>query len=327
MTRKAVVVGIEDYKPPLRPLRRCVEDADQIAKLLARHEDGSRNFDVLKLAGGEGEVCAKAMREHLALLFNGPAQIALLYFSGHGALDPQTGKGHLVSQDGREGAWGLPLDDVLNLANRAHPRIGSVVIILDSCHAGAAGLDAAGSSVLGPGVTLMAASRSDQAAYEGGSNGVFTGLLIDGLSGGAADVCGDVSPASLYAHVEQALGPWEQRPVYKANVQNFVSLRQVPPRAPLETLRRLPRYFPRADSVYPLDPSCEEDRRNLLELNHIPVDPERVKIFKELQRCSRHGLVAPVGVEFMYHAAISSTGCRLTPLGAHYRRLAEAGRL
>jgi len=37
--------------------------------------------------------------------------------------------------------------------------------------------------------------------------GVFTGLLVDALSGGAANLVGDVTPGSVYAHIDQSLGP------------------------------------------------------------------------------------------------------------------------
>lgn len=62
-------------------------------------------------------------------------------------------------------------------------------------------------------------------------------------------------------------------------------------------------------------------------LQKIPVNDDNAKIFKELQMCNRHGLIAPVDAEHMYYAAINSTGCKLTALGAHYRKLAEENRI
>ncbi|WNM07535.1 hypothetical protein RI056_10505 [Komagataeibacter nataicola] len=50
---------------------------------------------------------------------------------------------------------------------------------------------------------------------------------------------------------------------------------------------------------------------------------EHVAVFKGLQACNRNGLVVPVGAEHMYYAAIESKSCRLTAIGAHYRKLAE----
>lgn len=42
--RKALVVGINEY--PQSPLFGCCNDAESIAKLLKRNEDGSPNFEV-----------------------------------------------------------------------------------------------------------------------------------------------------------------------------------------------------------------------------------------------------------------------------------------
>ncbi len=327
--KRALVVGIDGYS--LGPLQGCVNDANAISQLLESNGDGSPNFSVRTLTSNTADVNGDVLQQAVAELFRGEAETALLYFAGHGILNPDTNAGYIVSQDGRKGAWGMPLSEILGLANGVHPRIKSSVIILDSCHSGyageVAGLPAGSPSPISDGVTILTASHRDGEAVDGHRHGVFTDILIDGLAGGCSDICGNITPASLYSHVDQTLGPWEQRPIYKANVQTFVTLRQVAPKIPLEVLRRLPSYFPNRASVFGLDPSYEEDRRNVPELNHINVDPAHVRIFKELQRCNRHGLVVPVDADHMYYAAMESKGCKLTALGAHYRKLAEMRRL
>lgn len=327
--KKALVIGIDDY--PSAALQGCVNDATAVAQLLEVHGDGSPNFSVRLLTSNDLEVNSDVLSQAVAELFRGHAEMALLYFAGHGIINPDTNAGYVVSRDGRKGAWGMSLSEILGLANGAHPRIQSSVIILDACHSGyageVAGLPAGAASPIGTGVTILTASERDGEAAEGLRHGLFTEILIDGLQGGCSDIRGNITPASLYSHVDQTLGPWEQRPLYKANVQSFVTLRQVTPKVPPDVLRRLPTYFPERAWVYPLDPSFEEDRRNVPELDLIPVNPENVRIFKELQKCNRHGLVVPVDAEHMYYAAINSKGCRLTALGAHYRKLAEMKRL
>ena len=327
--KKALVIGIDDYLGA--PLHGCVNDATSVSQLLEANGDGSPNFSVRTLTSDDAEVSGAALVEAVSELFKGDAETALLYFAGHGIVDPNTNAGYMVGADGRRGAWGVSLSEVLGLANAAYPRIKSSVIILDSCHSGfageVAGLPAGGPSPIGTGVTILTASHREGTAAEGQRHGVFTDILLDGLMGGCSDICGNITPASLYSHVDQTLGAWEQRPIYKANVQSFVTLRQVAPKVPLDVLRRLPTYFPDRASVFALDPSYEEDRRNAPELAHVPVDPDHVRVFKELQGCNRHGLVAPVDAEHMYYAAIESKGCRLTALGAHYRKLAEMRRL
>ena len=57
---------------------------------------------------------------------------------------------------------------------------------------------------------------------EGAQHGVFTGLLLQALHGGAANILGKITPGSLYAFVDNALDAWEQRPVFKTNVSQFI---------------------------------------------------------------------------------------------------------
>lgn len=268
------------------------------------------------------------MFEAVTQLFKGDADTVVLYFAGHGMINQETSSGFLVSQNAMKGAWGMPLAGILAMANGAYPHVKSTVIILDSCHSGLAGevpqLATQGQvSVIGNGVTILTACHRLGVADEDDQHGVFTGLLLEGLTGSASDVRGYITPAALYTLIDQTLGEWEQRPIYKVNVQNFVTLRQVPPKISSEVLRRLPKYFPTANYIFPLDPSFEPDRKNIPEeLRHLPVDEKNSAIFKELQACYRQGLVTPVDAEHMYYAAIESKACRLTALGAHYRKLA-----
>jgi hypothetical protein len=206
------------------------------------------------------------------------------------------------------------------------------VIILDSCQSGAAGdvqvLGNTDVAAVGTGVTILTACRRDGVAAEEDGHGLFTSLLCEGLQGTSSDVIGRITPASIYSLIDQTLGDWEQRPLYKANVQNFVTLREVEPKVSLETLRLLPDYFPDAADVFKLDPSCEPDRgEETARLAHIPVDKTRERQYRQMQNLNRHGLVVPVDQPHMWHAAVHSTGCRLTALGAHYRRLAKDERI
>lgn len=324
--KKALVVGVDKY--PSAPLTGCENDAVAVASVIAKDGDGSPNFSVRLITSDNSNVSSAQLGDALTELFSGDAETALFYFAGHGIINQSTNAGYIVSQDGKKGAWGISLSELLNMANAAYPRIKSTVIILDSCHSGFAGevpgIGNAAISAIGTGVTILTACHRNETASEYGGHGLFTGLLLDGLSGTSADVCGRITPASIYSLIDQTLGAWEQRPIYKANVQTFVTLRRVAPKVSLDVLRRLPTYFPDATDTFKLDPSFEPDRQNIPEnLRHIPVNKDNARIFKELQDCNRHGLVVPIDAEHMYYAAINSTGCRLTALGAHYRKLAE----
>lgn len=323
---KALVVGIDNY--PSSPLSGCVADANTISELLEYNGDGSPNFSVVKLIAPTMEVSAGVLLEKIKELFSGEADTALFFFAGHGILDPDINAGYLVTQDGKNPHWGISLESILTLANAAYPKIRSSVIVLDCCHSGYAGeIPALGQgkpSIIGTGVTILTACKREGYAGEENGQGIFTTMLIDGLRGSSADILGRITPAALYAHVDQALGPWAQRPVYKANVNTFINLRSIQPKVPLETLRKLSTWFPDQAYEYTLDPSYEPNRDNVPEeIMNIPPDPEKNKIFAELQLCNRYGLVIPVGEQHMYYAAINSKSCKLTALGAHYRNLAE----
>ena len=326
--QKALIVGIDDY--PTAPLNGCVNDAIQIASKLETNGDGSPNFGVICIT--ENVTCAKLM-DALENLFSSDADTVLFYFAGHGVFEPTTNAGYIITSDGIKPNWGIPLSVILEMANKASPRIKSSVIILDSCQSGFAGeVTGLGSdskvSFIGNGVTILTACHREGYAAEIGGHGAFTSILLDGLNGASADVLGRITPASLYAHVDQTLGPWEQRPIYKANVQSFITLRKIEPKVPLEVLRRLLDYFPDPTDVFPLDPSYEPDRGEEAE-NHkgIPVKDDHVRIYRELQQCNRNGLVVPVDQPHMWNAAVHSTGCKLTASGAHYRKLAELKRI
>lgn len=328
--KKALVIGIDDYAD--FPLSGCVADANAIASLLKVNGDGSPNFSVKLLVSSDQEIKTQTLSDSIAELFEGDAETAVLFFAGHGIIVPETNAGYIVSQNGTRGAWGITLADILNLATKAHPKIRSIVIILDSCHSGYAGeiqgLNNPNFAGIGNGVTILTACHREGYANELNGHGIFTQMLIDGLNGGCSDICGRITPAALYAHIDQTLGPWDQRPMYKANVQSFITLRQVAPKVPLETLRRLKDYFPDPAYQFPLDPTYEPQRDNVPE-EIMAIEPilENVSIFKELQTCNRHGLVVPVDAEHMYYAAINSKSCRLTALGAHFRNLSSLGRI
>lgn len=328
--KRALVIGIDDY--PSAPLNGCVNDAVAVAQTIKTNGDGSPNFAVQLLTSNETDITITVLTDAVGELFKGDADTVLLFFAGHGIINPMTNNGYIVSQDGNRGAWGMSLMDILNLANKAYPHIKSSVIILDSCQSGfmgeVAALNNENVAVIGTGVTILTASHRDGTAAEINGQGLFTSILLDGLNGSSADIRGNITPASIYSHVDQTLGAWEQRPIYKANVQTFVTLRQVTPKIPLEILRRLPEYFPDAAYNFPLDPSYEPDRENVPdEYKSLPVNEENTRVFRELQMCNRHGLVMPVDAEHMFYAAVESKSCKLTALGAHYRKLAEMERI
>jgi uncharacterized caspase-like protein len=314
--RRALIVGIDNY--PVAPLAGCVADADRMSVLLAHNADGSPNFDCRRVTDPPASVTARGLRQAIDELFAQPASMALFYFSGHGT-ENNLG-GYLVTPDAALYQEGVAMAEVLTLANRSP--VEQVVLVLDCCHAGHLGAVPAidnKAAVLREGVSVLSASRAGETSLENEEGGVFTSLVCAALDGGSADVLGDVTAAGIYAYVDEALGPWDQRPLFKSHVARMTSLRKDKPAVPINELRRLPGLFSGPWAELPLDPSFEPDAE--------PSDPTNEEVFGVLQRCRAAKLVEPVGEDHMYFAAMNRRSCRLTPLGRRYWRLANEGRL
>lgn len=314
--RRALLVGIDHYESS--PLTGCVNDATKLAAILSRNADGSPNFQCRTVTSKSEKVSRAVLRRDIEALFDCNCDVVFFFFAGHGTVNNLGG--YLVTQDAQRYDEGVAMADVLTFANRS--RAKERIIVLDCCHSGALGqLPALANdqAVISEGVTVLSACRQTEYAVEQDGGGAFTGLVYDALDGGAADILGKVTVASIYAYVDQTFGPWEQRPLFKSHVSRLAPLRTCKSAVPIEDIRLLPSLFDVADRELRLDPSFEPtvDPRN--------TDNER--IMRILQRFHAAHLVEPVMAEHMYYAAIESKSCRLTPLGQFYWRLANSGQV
>jgi hypothetical protein len=327
--RKALIVGI-DYYEHIHSLSGCVNDAHSVKAALERHADGTLNFAAPQVFTGMSQtqtVKKRDLKEAVRQLFADDAEIALFYFAGHGYIE-DTG-GFLCASDSETGDDGLALSEVMTWANTSKAK--NKVVILDSCHSGVAGNNAvtSGLAEISNGVTILTASTADQYAFEmpGGGAGVFTSLFVDALNGTAANLVGDITPGSVYAHIDQSLGPWAQRPVFKTNVKTFVSLRKTEPPIALDDLQTLTKHFPAPDHDFHLDPSFEPERSldQLSDASIPPPDSTNTATFRVLQNYARVNLVRPIDAPHMWHAAMQDKSCKLTVLGQHYWNLVRKG--
>lgn len=322
--RKALVVGLTEYENC--PLDCCANDAEVVAELLERNEDGSKNFHVMccKYQATKGELNAQ-----ISELFKDPNDVALLYFSGHGHVDGNKNS-YLVTTDFNEFDYGVRLDDILHIVNVSPAR--NKIIILDSCFSGKMGTSnifGNTQSLISEGTTILTSSRDYETSVAYDDHSLFTMLLVEALKGGAADILGNISLGSIYAYIDRALGAWQQRPLFKTNVSTFLSLRKISPSVSSECIRKLIEYFPDAKAPIDLDPSFEDT--NSPDVEHVVKEPYaeegNVKIFKDLQKMESIGLVQPKDAEHMYFAAINSKACQLTSLGRYYWKLAKEGKI
>ncbi|WP_319462643.1 caspase family protein [Micromonospora sp. RTP1Z1] len=321
--RKALIVGIDHYDR-IGSLCGAVNDAHTVKTVLERHADGTLNFAQPKLmtaTGPDSAVTRTELREAVEELFRDDAEISLFYFSGHGYVDGSGG--FICASDCTAGHDGLSLLDVMTFANNSPAK--NKVIILDSCHSGVAGSNPVAAQVaeIKEGVTVLTASTADQYAMETSGSGVFTSLLVDALSGAAANLVGDVTPGSVYAHIDQSLGNWAQRPVFKTNVKKFVSLREAQAPIELAQLQKLTVLFDEPTTQLPLDPGYEPERSGTEDGSVPPPDPAKTADFAVLQSLVKVNLVRPVDAPHMWHAAMESKACELTVLGQHYWKLVK----
>ncbi|MBL4625271.1 MAG: caspase family protein [Flavobacteriales bacterium] len=324
--RKALIVGIDYYKN-ISQLYGCVNDSYNVKGVLERNSDGTLNFDIMhETASNESQSITRGtLKDKITQLFADDSEIALFYYAGHGYIE--NSGGYLVTSECNRGDDGLSLDEVLNIANNSNAK--NKIIILDSCHSGIVGniSSIANRAILSEGVTILTASSESQYAQEEDGHGVFTTLLVDALNGSASNLVGEISPASVYAHIDQSLGAWEQRPIFKTNIKKFISLRKVQAPISLDDLKMITILFEEVNSNFQLDPTFEANRDNT-DLEDLPEPIEdNVEKFRILQKFNRINLVIPVDEEHMYYAAMNSKSCKLTSLGEHYWNLVKKERI
>ena len=112
--RKALFVGIDHYEH-INSLSGCVNDAHSVRSVLERHADGTVNFATPRVLTGTGPsdiVEKRELKDAVRELFSGDADIALLYFAGHGYIE-DTG-GFLCASDCTTGDDGFSLAEIDN---------------------------------------------------------------------------------------------------------------------------------------------------------------------------------------------------------------------
>ena len=244
--RWALVIGINEYHNVPR-LRFARQDAQTLADSLSKAGFPRDNIMVMTdTVGGHSPLFPtrgnlRARINQLAEIV-GKNDVLLVFFSGHGT--QKNGDGFLVPIDGDSRDIGslVPLSWVRETLESSPAK--HRLLILDACHSGAKAGDASDSpakALLGhlDGAAFATLSSCDieQLSYEDEDNGhgVFTGSLIDGLSGRAdsqAEGNGDgtVTASELWAYAALGTKQWGlrsgkvQTPVLKGNFKGRIEL-------------------------------------------------------------------------------------------------------
>ncbi len=333
MGKRALLIGVDHY-PGLQSLNSCVRDTMSLRNLLRFHANLDANYDCITFLGMDPQLVTEAHKQEKIVLGATKSTVqqaleslfryddtVLFYFSGHGVKAADSTSILLpAQQDGRQQR--IHLQELLDMANASNAR--QVIMILDCCFAGAIGEEFIDLQRmwLRPGVTVLAAASPDQFAFARDGQSVFTRALLLGLEGGVADPRGWVTPAALYAFIEQSLGPWEQRPMYKSNATEMQPIRYCEPIVNDDELRQIPVLFKEATSLYGLDKSFEPTQVEF-------ATPDNVAIFYLLRRLQLARMVRPTNPreDSLYWTAMHHESVQLTPLGQYYWQLATAGKI
>ena len=219
----ALLVGISDYQNPrIRPLRFAHRDAIVFERHLTSPRGGQLPNDRIQVLLNE-EATTASIRTAINSLLKveaGPRDSVLIFIASHGAVDPQTRQGFIVTYDSDPqdlAATAIPMADLHRLVHEKLHGVGRVHIYVDVCHAGAIGTIKSKSNRINSFVERLGeadgeivgfmASRPREVSYEGpqfgGGHGAFTYFLLNGLNG-AADYGQDgvVTISDLIDYVE-----------------------------------------------------------------------------------------------------------------------------
>lgn len=234
----AVVIGISKYRDiPEAPF------ADNDAKAVKRHllALGYPEENIITLIGDHATKSSLEEKLERWLPMNvTDKSTVFVYYSGHGAPDPESKEGFLVPWDGEPQA----LKDTAFPLSRFYKDLGKlpakrVLAALDSCFSGAGGRSvlAKGARPLitqldlsvpqGGKLVVFTASRADQISgtLEDKGHGAFTYYFLKGLGGEAAEGgAGRVTAGSLYAYLAKRVNAAAHRQEREQNPQLLPSV-------------------------------------------------------------------------------------------------------
>jgi TolB-like protein len=197
-----LAIGVSRYTEPGLVLRFAAADARAVAAALARQQGGPLYAAVKTEVLVDGAASRAGILRALDDFFGqaAPIDVGVLYMAGHGVRDEvMDGYYFLPSIASAENPRidGLDMDELNREVHLLHRNLRRLVVILDTCHAGAGtrspavhfGEDLAARLPPAEGLYILAAARSGENSREMSSygHGAFTQALLDGIEGAAAD--------------------------------------------------------------------------------------------------------------------------------------------
>ncbi|MDQ1252616.1 MAG: hypothetical protein QG646_1738 [Euryarchaeota archaeon] len=189
-------IGINDYSDPkLSNLHFAKKDAEEMRTVLLNPDIG--RFDEIIPFVNETKYNVKKGIEKLLLKDATFDDLVLIYFSGHGKQDSKFELNLLLKDTETDYLLSTALHYNFITYCIEQSKCKKVVIILDCCHSGAAGIKGdvlkTLSETSGSGTFILSATTGSNLAKEVPEleNGIFTYFLLEGLRKGDADLGGD----------------------------------------------------------------------------------------------------------------------------------------
>ncbi|MGW1462790.1 caspase, EACC1-associated type [Streptomyces sp. NPDC002308] len=216
--RGALLIGTGNYDhPELSALRSPAEDCTRLGALLRDPEVGA--FEVQTLIDADRSILERSIAEFFINAWGN--DVRLLYLSGHGILSRGDKLHFAIRQTDPDRPAYTTISAAFIHEVMDECRARSIVVILDCCYSGLflPGAKGDGSArfeeaLAGQGRVIITAGTRSQRAWEGQhldaetpAPSLFTGMLIEGISSGAADLDGDgiVSLQELYRYACERL--------------------------------------------------------------------------------------------------------------------------
>jgi TolB-like protein/ketosteroid isomerase-like protein len=215
-----LAIGVSRYTEPGLDLRFAAADAKAMAAAFAQQQGGPLygevKTDVLVDRAASRAGILRALDDFLGQA--APIDVGIVYLAGHGVRDevldgyyflPSTASPETPRIDG------LDMDEFNREVHLLHRNLRRLVVILDTCHAGAAlrsptvhfGEDLAARLPPAEGLYILAAAKSGERSREmsGYGHGAFTQALLDGVAGAAADPDGLIRVLGLASYAARVV--------------------------------------------------------------------------------------------------------------------------
>jgi TolB-like protein/ketosteroid isomerase-like protein len=214
-----LAIGVSRYVDPALALRYAAADARAIADEFSRQQGGPLYRDVKTKVLVDAQTTRGAILQGVDAFLGeaAPSDVGVLYMAGHGVREETLDTYYFLPSNASAAAphiEGLDMFEMNRELRRLRRNMQRLVVILDTCHAGAAasapaalGQDLAAGLAPAEGLYILTAARSGEPSVELSAvgHGAFTHALLDGLRGAAANPDGLITVFGLASHAARVV--------------------------------------------------------------------------------------------------------------------------